>query len=162
MLSVTRSTDGKIRLDFPANPPEPVNEIPEGLLDGLGIQNAPVFNTSFDYMVVLPSQEAVENLQPNFSSLAKVRARGVIATAMGNEADFVSRCFYPQSGINEDPVTGSAHTILVPYWSSQMHKKILQAVQLSKRRGHIDCELKDDRVLMSGHAVTYLKGSYFL
>jgi len=162
LLTVTRSTDGKIRLDFPANPPEPADEIPDGLLDGLGIQNAPVFKTSFDYMVVLPSQQAVENLQPNFSSLARVKARGVIATARGNEADFVSRCFYPQSGINEDPVTGSAHTLLVPYWATQLHKNTLQAIQLSKRRGQIDCVLKEDRVLMSGHAVTYLKGSYFL
>ena len=89
-----------------------------------------------------------------------VKARGVIATAKGNDADFVSRCFYPQSGINEDPVTGSAHTIMVPYWAKELGKPTMKAIQLSKRKGYLDCELKNNRVLMSGKAVTYLKGEF--
>ena len=162
MLKVIRKNANTYMLDFPANQPEQVNDIPEGLFKGLGIEDAPVFKTSFDYMVVLPSQQTIENLKPDFSLLAKVKARGVIATAKGNDADFVSRCFYPQSGVNEDPVTGSAHTIMVPYWAAALNKTKLQAIQLSKRKGYLDCELKNNRVLMSGNAVTYLKGEYII
>lgn len=163
-LTVTKTGDGKLTLDFPANPPQPVtaDEIPEGLFEGLSIENGLVFNTSFDYMVVLPSQKIIEELNPDFKTLAKVKARGVIATAKGDVSDFVSRCFYPQSGIDEDPVTGSAHTIMVPFWANALNKNILSAIQISKRKGVLDCELKGDRVLMSGTAVTYLKGEYFM
>ena len=163
LLKVARKDSNTYTLDFPSNPPEPVIDIPDGLYDGLKIDGGvPVFKTSFDYMVVLPSQGDIEKLDPDFSSLAKVKARGVIATAKGNEVDFVSRCFYPQSGINEDPVTGSAHTIMVPYWAEQLDKIQLNAIQLSKRKGYLMCELKGNRVLMSGTAVTYLKGEYIL
>lgn len=110
-LKVSRLEEGKIKLNFPSNPPEAVTDIPSGLFEGLGIESAPVYKTSFDYMVVLENQAAIEKLTPDFNTLASVEARGVIATAIGNDVDFVSRCFYPQSGVNEDPVTGSAHTI---------------------------------------------------
>ncbi len=157
-LKVSKRSNGKLMLDFPANAPELVTEIPTGIFEGLGITPAPVFKTSFDYMVVLPSQKAVEALTPDFKKLAQTPCRGVIATAAGDEADFVSRCFYPQSGVDEDPVTGSAHTIMVPYWAQQLKKTTMKAIQLSKRRGHLDCELAGNRVLMSGNAVTYLRG----
>jgi PhzF family phenazine biosynthesis protein len=160
LLKVSRENQNTYTLDFPANPPVLVEEIPEGMFEGLCIDKAPVFKTSFDYMVVLPNQQSVENLKPDFKTLAKVKARGVIATAKGNETDFVSRCFYPQSGIDEDPVTGSAHTIMVPYWAKELGKTGLRAIQVSKRRGYLDCELRNNRVLMSGNAVTYLKGEY--
>jgi PhzF family phenazine biosynthesis protein len=160
LLQVARKAENIYTLDFPANPPLPATEIPAGLLEGLGIEGATVYNTSFDYMVVLESQHQIEGLQPNFSELVKVKARGVVTTARGDEADFVSRCFYPQSGVNEDPVTGSAHTIMVPYWAKALNKNTLKAIQLSKRRGYMDCSLNDDRVLMSGQAITYLKGEY--
>ncbi|HEY2728181.1 MAG TPA: PhzF family phenazine biosynthesis protein [Parafilimonas sp.] len=160
MLKVIHKNLNTYTLDFPATPPEQTTEIPEGLFEGLGIEIVPVFKTSFDYMVLLLSQQKIEDLNPDFSALAKVKARGVITTAKGNDSDFVSRCFYPQSGVNEDPVTGSAHTIMVPYWSKQLGKTSLRAIQLSKRRGYLDCELKGNRVLMSGNAVTYLKGEY--
>jgi PhzF family phenazine biosynthesis protein len=161
ILKVKRTEDEKIQIDFPANPPERTNDIPDGLFEGLGIEDVPVFK-SFDYMVVLPTQRDVETLNPDFKTLTKVKSRGVIATAPGDETDFVSRCFYPQSGIDEDPVTGSAHTITVPYWADQLGKSKLKAIQVSKRRGYLDCELQDDRVLMSGDAVTYLKGEYYV
>lgn len=160
ILKVVRKNQNTYTLDFPANPPENILEIPDGLFNSLGIDDAPVFKTSFDYMVLLSSQQAIENLNPDFSALAKIKARGVIATAKGNDADFVSRCFYPQSGVNEDPVTGSAHTIMVPYWSKELGKNNLTAVQLSKRKGYLNCELNNNRVLMSGNAVTYMKGEY--
>ena len=162
MLKVFRKNENTYTLDFPSSPPEPVTEIPDELYEGLGIETAEVFKTSFDYMVVLSSQQAIENLKPDFSVLAKVKARGVVTTAKGNDADFVSRCFYPQSGINEDPVTGSAHTIMVPYWADNLGKTNLKAIQLSKRKGYLECEVKNDRVLMSGNVVTYLKGEYMI
>jgi len=161
ILKVTRLENGKIQLDFPANLPEATNDIPDGLFEGLSIENAPVLR-SFDYMVVLPTQKDIEALSPDFKIVAKVKSRGVIATAPGDEADFVSRCFYPQSGIDEDPVTGSAYTITVPYWANKLGKTKLTAIQLSKRRGYLDCELAGNRVFMSGNAVTYLKGEYYV
>jgi len=161
-LQVSRLQDGQLTLDFPANPPTPVTEVPKGIFEGLGIADAPVFSTSFDYMVVLPSAQVVEDLAPDFKVLAQAPCRGVIVTAAGSESDFVSRCFYPQSGIDEDPVTGSAHTIMVPYWADRLKKQRLSAIQLSGRRGHLDCTLNGNRVLMSGYAVTYLKGEIYI
>ena len=161
-LEVERNEDKTITLNFPSNPPELVEAIPEGLFEGLGIGVAPVYKTSFDYMVVLPNQHAIEDLRPDFSKLAKVPARGVIATAKGLDSDFVSRCFYPQSGVNEDPVTGSAHTIMTPYWAAHFQKTSLSAIQLSARKGHLQVALLGNRVAMTGKAVTYLKGHYLI
>ncbi len=159
-LQVSRNEDNSITLNFPSNPPVLVESIPDGLLEGLGIGPVPVFSTSFDYMVVLPNQQAILDLNPDFSLLSKVNARGVIATAKGLETDFVSRCFYPQSGVNEDPVTGSAHTIMTPYWAAHFQKTSLTAYQLSSRKGFLQLELLGNRVTMTGNAITYLKGHY--
>jgi PhzF family phenazine biosynthesis protein len=156
-LEVSKTGD-TLTLDFPSNPPVQT-EAPENIFAGLGIHGGLVFKTSFDYMVLLDNQKAVEELKPDFGLLATVSARGVICTAKGDTVDFVSRCFYPQSGINEDPVTGSAHTIMVPFWAEQLNKKELDAIQLSNRKGYLHCRLQGDRVLMSGKAVTYLQGS---
>ncbi len=159
-LTVTRNGD-MITLDFPANPPQPV-EVPEGLFEGLKTTSSTVLFGGWDYIVVLDSQEAVEKLDPDFLTLSRVKARGVTVTAKGNDVDFVSRCFFPQSGINEDPVTGSAHTIVTPYWSRELNKTKLTAKQLSHRGGELLCELKGDRVLMSGKGKLYMKGEYFV
>jgi len=94
----------------------------------------------------------------NFQELEKLPVRGVIVTAPGNETDFVSRFFAPQSGVPEDPVTGSAHTSLTPYWSERLKKNELKAIQLSKRKGHLSCKIAGARVFISGHAKTYLIG----
>lgn len=160
-LKVSRTADGRIRLDFPANKPTPMEDVPDALFASLHMQPSPVFKSSFDLMVVLSSQKEIEDLQPDFTLLATVKARGVICTAKGEHSDVVARCFYPQSGINEDPVTGSAHTILIPYWAEVLGETHLQSIQLSERRGYLDCELKGDRVLMRGNAVTYLTGTFF-
>ncbi len=156
LLTVGR-TDGKITLDFPADMPVPA-ETNEFLEDGLKLMPAEVYKSAFDFLVVLNDQQEIENLSPDFAILRRLPSRGTIVTAKGRESDFVSRCFFPQSGIDEDPVTGSAHTVLVPYWAGRLGKTRLSAIQLSKRRGYLDCELKKDRVLMSGHAFTYLAG----
>jgi PhzF family phenazine biosynthesis protein len=159
-LRVTRRVDGKNTLDFPANEPEETSD--DGLIEkALGIKPKSVYNSRFDYMVVLGSQSAVEALKPDLSLVKKLPARGLIVTAKGEKADFVSRCFFPQSGIDEDPVTGSAHCVMVPYWARQTGKNKMSAIQLSARRGYLECELASDRVLMSGHAHIYLEGDFY-
>jgi len=160
-LYVSKLDGGKIMLDFPVNAPVPTERVPI-IEEGLHVKPLEIYNSTFDYMVLLESQEALERLSPDFKTLAQVPSRGVIATAKGNNSDFVSRCFFPQSGIDEDPVTGSAHTVTVPYWAKKLGKSKLTAIQLSKRRGYLDCELAGDRVLMSGHGVTYLVGDILI
>jgi PhzF family phenazine biosynthesis protein len=156
LLTVRRDSE-KITLDFPVDKPVPAetNEIIE---EGLKVKPLEVYTSAFDYLVVLNEQAEIENLSPDFSILKKLPSRGIIVTAKGRESDFVSRCFFPQSGIDEDHVTGSAHTVMVPYWSDKLGRTKLSAIQLSKRRGYLDCELKKDRVLISGQAFTYLVG----
>ncbi len=111
-----------------------------------------------DLMVLFNSEEDILDLKPDFTTLAQIDHLGVIATAPGKKADFVSRYFGPRAGINEDPVTGSAHCMLVPFWAERLNKNIMYAMQLSSRVGHLYCEYKNDRILISGHAVTYLNG----
>jgi predicted PhzF superfamily epimerase YddE/YHI9 len=108
-------------------------------------------------MFIYASQSEIESMLPDFGLLAQLGGRGVIVTAMGNEVNFVSRFFAPQTGINEDPVTGSAHTSLTPYWASVLGKKKLTAHQLSARGGELICELAGERVLISGEAVSYME-----
>ncbi len=164
LLKVSKSTDERITLDFPSDQPVPVSpEEQEGVVfaiieQALKRKPAGIYKSAFDFLAVLKDQDEIENLAPDLSLVAKLPARGLIVTARGKNADFVSRCFFPQSGIDEDPVTGSAHTVLVPYWASILGKTKLSAIQLSKRRGYLDCELIKDRVLMSGKAFTYLTG----
>ena len=160
-LRVSKQEGGKIMLDFPVNIPVEAASLP-AIEDGLHVKPLAVYTSTFDYMVLLENQEAIEKLSPDFKILAQVPSRGVIATAPGNNVDFVSRCFFPQTGIDEDPVTGSAHTVTVPYWAKKLGKKQLSAIQLSKRKGYLDCELAGDRTLMSGQAVTYLVGDLFV
>jgi PhzF family phenazine biosynthesis protein len=160
-LDVSSGADGLLTLDFPADKAEQVSDVPSAVFEGLGISAAKVWKGKFDYLVELPDEEAVLNLKPDFRKLGTVDSRGVLVTAPGREADFVSRCFFPQSGIDEDPVTGSAHCLLTTYWHGRTGKEVFDAVQLSARRGRMKCELKGDRVLMTGRAVTYLKGEIY-
>jgi PhzF family phenazine biosynthesis protein len=154
---------GKLTLNFPADIVRAVDPGPlELIFEGLRIPPQELFLGTTDYMIVLDSQQAVLDLRPDFKRLAEAPGRGILVTARGEEADFVSRCFFPQSGIDEDPVTGSAHTMLVPYWAKQLGKPALSAIQLSARRGWLDCELAGDRVMMGGYAKTFLKGEVLL
>ena len=159
-LKVTKNLD-KITLDFPVD--EPV-KIPDNELinKSLGVKAKEVFKSQFVFMAVLDSQEDVESLKPDLALVKKLPSLGLIVTAKGNKVDLVSRCFFPQSGIDEDPVTGSAHVVMVPYWAKQMGKNKLSAIQLSARRGYIDCELVGNRVLISGQANTYLEGDFYI
>ncbi len=159
-LTVTRNQN-LYTLDFPSRPVVDC-EIPEGLLDAMGGKAPIEVWNSRDYLLVYESEADVLALKPDFAALSKIDMMGVIATAKGDHSDFVSRFFIPAAGINEDPVTGSAHCNLIPYWASKLGKNQLHAYQVSARRGELWCELKGDRVLMSGKAVTYLKGEIYV
>lgn len=149
--------DGMYTLDFPARMPVS-SDVPEKLLPSLGISNAVEVLRSRDYFVVLPNEEAVRNVEPDYTLMKELDTIGVIVTAKGHEADVVSRCFYPGAGIPEDPVTGSAHCNIVPYWSEKLGKTTLFCQQLSARGGDLQCELEGDRVLMSGKCALFLQG----
>jgi PhzF family phenazine biosynthesis protein len=132
-------------------------EAPEALIRALGKEPKEVYK-SRDYLVVFESEQDILNLTPNMDELMKLDAIGVIVTAKGNEVDFVSRFFAPKMGINEDPVTGSAHCTLVPYWKKVLGKSEFVALQVSDRGGKLYCEDLGDMVKMSGEAVAYLEG----
>jgi PhzF family phenazine biosynthesis protein len=153
--------DGTYTLDFPSRMPVAC-DVPEGLLPCLGISNAVEVLRSRDYFVVLPNEEAVRNVEPDYTLMKELDSIGVIVTAKGHEADVVSRCFYPGAGIPEDPVTGSAHCNIVPYWSEKFGKTKLFCQQISPRHGALHCKLEGDRVLMSGNCVLYLEGKIYI
>lgn len=122
-----------------------------------------VYKARTDYMIVFETEEQIKHIVPNFDEIAKLKSRGVMITAKGNQVDFVSRFFAPQSGINEDPVTGSAHTTLTPYWTKRLNKTELTAIQLSDRKGYLQCKLLNDhRVEISGKGKLYLIGEIYL
>ena len=156
ILVVTRK-DGMITLNFPSDDFHPV-EPPAGLLASLNVKPLETYEGKTDIMLVLDSQKTVELVEPDFGLMKKSGGRGVMVTARGDEVDFVSRFFAPQVGVDEDPVTGSAHTTLIPYWSKHLGKSDLTALQLSKRKGHIWCKYLGDRVEITGKAITYLTG----
>lgn len=128
------------------------------LLKALGVRPVKVLQGVSDILVIVRSQAEVEALQPDFRLLGSIPVRGIIVSAPGTEKDFVSRCFYPAYAVDEDPVTGSAHTTLTSYWSVQLNKSKLTAQQLSRRSGELVCEMKNDRVFLTGKAITYLEG----
>lgn len=146
-----------LEMDFPSRPAHGVTP-PAGLKEALGVTPIVVLGSVEDLMFVLESEEAVRELRPDFSALERLECRGIIVTSKGSRSDFVSRFFAPGVGIPEDPVTGSAHCVLVPYWSSELQKKNLHAFQISKRGGELFCVNDGDRVKISGRAVLYLEG----
>jgi PhzF family phenazine biosynthesis protein len=152
-----KKVEDTIELNFPALSLE-TSTPPLGLIEALKIEPIEVYKSK-DYLVVLENEQQIRQVQPDFTKLGQVKSRGVIITASGSQCDFVSRFFAPQVGVPEDPVTGSAHCTLVPYWAKRLGKAKLHAKQLSKREGEIICSLQSDRVLLQGKAVEYLKGS---
>ncbi|PWT96474.1 MAG: isomerase [Bacteroidetes bacterium] len=157
-LRVLKGESGKLTLDFPKDQYEKTDDPPAELHEGLGINIVEVIKGSTDFLVITDSQKNIERIVPDLRTIAKIKSRGVIVSARGEDVDFVSRCFFPQSGIDEDPVTGSAHTLLTPYWAQILGKNKLTAQQLSGRKGELECELSGNRVLISGYAATYMLG----
>jgi len=157
---LTACRDGPwIELDFPATPAAPA-QAPDHLLDALGCEASYVGRSRFDFLVETPSEEVLRGLKPDLRRLAAVDARGVIVTSRGSGSyDFVSRFFAPASGIDEDPVTGSAHCCLGPYWSEKLGKLDLLAFQASPRGGEVRVRAAGERVLLSGKAVTVFRAT---
>lgn len=154
LLKVAKRGD-LLTLDFPTDIFKKI-DTPKFLADGLGAAPIETYKGKTDYMAVFSYQHEVEALKPDFKTLALLGERGLIVTAKGDEVDFVSRFFAPQSGIDEDPVTGSAHTTLIPYWSKVLGKDDLSAIQVSARKGYLTCKDLGERVAISGNAVTYM------
>ena len=155
-LTVKREMDEYI-LNFPS---DAINEIPAPghLLQAFDSAPVDCYKGMQDYMLVFKTQQEIENAEPDLELIAKVKARGVIITAPGNEVDFVSRYFAPQVGIDEDPVTGSAHTTMIPYWWQRFGRMKMNAVQLSGRKGYLSCVYLEDRVEIGGKCITFLRG----
>ena len=158
-LKVNKNGDW-LDLTFPADKVEQVDITPD-LESCFDKKPKKAFKGKTDYMLVFETEEEVQEIKPNFERISKY-ARGIIVTAKGNSVDFVSRFFAPQVGVNEDPVTGSAHTTLIPYWSNELGKKELVAQQLSKRKGYLKCRNLDGKVLISGQGKLYMKGEIFI
>lgn len=157
LLKVSRRQD-YIDLDFPSWKPSPLTEVPSHLTEALGGVEIISLHRYRDILVELKSEASVRDCQPDFELIRSIGQK-IIITAPGENCDFVSRFFAPTVGINEDPVTGSAHSQLIPFWSERLGKSYLKARQLSKRGGDLDCiQLNDERVIISGQCVYYKKG----
>lgn len=155
-LTVTRR-DSLIALNFPFDPVKSA-VLPDSLISCFDARPESVFTASIGYVLVFRDADQVRSAKPDLTAIAGLDADGVIITAPGDDVDFVSRCFFPKMGIDEDPVTGAAHTALVPYWAARLGKKNFVAKQLSARSGSLYCRDLGDRVEIAGHAVTYLAG----
>lgn len=156
MLGVSRAGD-EIVLDFPAYTLEP-SEVTSALVRALGRQPAEVLRAGPKLLAVFDNKRDIHEMEPDFAAIAALDALGVIVTAPGAKHDFVSRMFAPGAGIDEDPVTGSAHCALAPYWSKRLGRVELSAHQVSKRGGVLRCVDNGDRILIAGQAVTYMVG----
>jgi len=162
VLAVEKKDD-MLFLDFPTDKIERLTEEYHPAFEKcIGTNPVELYKGKTDFIAVIDNENLLRNLQPDLNEISRLKARGLIVTAKGNKVDFVSRFFAPQSGINEDPVTGSAHTSLLPLWSKKMGKNRLIAHQLSKRGGQLVCEFKNDRCLIGGKARLYLTGEIIL
>ena len=160
-ILTAKESNGKIVMDLPRDLPREVKD--KSLIQSAIHTNIKeAYKGIDDYMVIVESEEDVLNLDLNFEIIKTLDSRGLIVSSSGKDVDFVSRFFAPQTGVDEDPVTGSAHTLLTPFWAERLNKTKLRAKQLSRRGGELFCELKENSVLISGNASLYLRGEYFL
>ena len=152
---------GRIYLDFPADRRLESVDKNEAFERALGERPICAFKGKDDYLVIYEAQSQIERIQPKFAQIANFDSRGVVISAAGEDFDFVSRCFFPKMGVNEDPVTGSAHTMLTPYWTTLTNKTELTARQLSARGGTLHCYCKDDRVFIGGASRIFFDGTIY-
>jgi len=160
-LSVRKLSERSLELNFPARVPARIDAL-EGLGEALGAEPEALFTTEHFALAVFSTEEEILALEPDFRRLARTEPEAVIVSAPGSDCDFVSRMFAPRVGIDEDPVTGSAHCVLAPFWSERLNRNPLTARQLSKRGGELLCEVKGDRVRISGSAALYMHGTVVL
>ena len=159
-LTVAKDGDN-LTMNFPSDVFEEV-KLTEELTAGFNIMPRVAYKGKTDYMLLFDNEKEIKEIIPDFNLISKVEARGIIVTAKGDDADFVSRFFAPQVDVNEDPVTGSAHTTLVPFWSERLNKKELSAIQLSPRKGYLSCKYLGERVEISGQCKLYLTGEIYI
>lgn len=159
VVSVTKAGD-LLAMDFPMHNPTPCANVPHGLSRALGIENQPyeLLEVNDSLIAVFEDEAAIRSVRPDFDLLEQLHPRVVMVTAPGNQVDFLSRYFAPSYGVPEDPVTGSAHSALTPYWSKRLGKSQVHARQLSERGGEIWCEVSGDRVLLKGKGVLTMEG----
>ena len=159
VLKVYKDNDS-LYLDFPKDSISPLNE---SLIEKvIGYKPIELYQGRDDILAVIESEKMVRNLNIDFDLLKNINVRGLIVSSQGSDCDFVSRCFFPGAGVNEDPVTGSAHTTLTPYWSKKLNKTSLLAMQLSERGGVLSCEDKGERVIIGGKVILYMKGEIYV
>ncbi len=160
LLKTIKKQD-QIFLDFPADKPieQKINNV---IRESVGANIRQLFKGRDDYLAILDNESSIRNISVNMRKVSELNARGLIVSALGDDYDFVSRCFYPKSKIDEDPVTGSAHTLLIPYWADILKKNNLNAYQCSERGGSLICELKGERVFIGGYTARYLDGNIYL
>ncbi|WP_428774691.1 PhzF family phenazine biosynthesis protein [Vibrio sp.] len=161
-LMVSQQEGGKISMDFPRQTPQAVDCVPAALLEGLSVTPKRVLRNRQAYIAVLEDEQAVRQVTYNSEQLKLLAPYDVVVTAAGNEYDFVSRYFWPANGGDEDPVTGSIHCGLAPYWSSLSGKSELVAYQASQRGGVLYCSVTQDRVQVSGYGQLYMRGTIFI
>jgi len=165
-LDVSRLKDGRLSMSFPAialTQYDAIDEISTALRKNpVSVWKGHYSENQFDYVAVYETSAQVAELCPNESQFTELGSRGVIATAPSDECDFVSRYFAPAFGIPEDPVTGSAHCLLTPYWAKRLNKNVLSARQISSRGGTLECRISSDRVVLVGNAIDYMKGNLYL
>lgn len=160
-LRVTKNKN-YLTLDFPVDDLKEIKVTPD-MHSWFSLQPLQAFRGKTDYMLVFDNEDQIQNIIPDLAIISKLKeVRGIIVTSRGTEVDFVSRFFAPQSGISEDPVTGSAHTSLTPYWSEKLNKKEMKAIQLSPRKGFLHCKQAGARVEISGNAKTFFIGKILI
>ncbi|WP_444919926.1 PhzF family phenazine biosynthesis protein [Microbulbifer sp. CnH-101-G] len=157
-MHIRRNSDGLISMDFPSRSPQPLASIPSDLLEGLSITPTEVLRNNQAYFAIYSAEEDILRLQQDAAKLARLAPYDVVVTAQSKKYDFISRYFWPANGGAEDPVTGSIHTGLAPYWGEKLGKSSLIAYQASRRGGLLHCQLEEERVIISGNAVPYLNG----
>ena len=150
--------DDMIYLDFPIDHPAVIESEPL-ITESLKCEPIEILKGRSDYLAILASEKDIKNLQPDFSTMAELNSRGLVVSAESSKFDFISRCFYPQTGVNEDPVTGSAHCMLAAYWGKKLNKNKLNAYQASPRGGYLQCEISNERIILGGLSKRYLEGT---
>jgi PhzF family phenazine biosynthesis protein len=161
VLAVDREGD-VLAMDFPAMAPWECADPPEALINGLGSRPEKVLRVEENFFAVYPSEDEVRSIEPDFRRLEELHPAGAGVTAPGDDCDFVSRYFAPSYGVNEDPVTGSTHCTLAPYWGERLGKKSLHARQVSRRGGEIWCEVRGKRLVLKGQAVLTMRGEILI
>ena len=161
-LTVVQLNDNRIEMSFPIQSPESIESIPDNLINGLSIRPIEVLKNRQAYFAIMASEDDVLNITYQSEQLKQLAPFDVVVTAKGEKYDFVSRYFWPANGGDEDPVTGSIHSGLTPYWGDKLSKTSMTAYQASNRSGILFCKIVKDRVLVSGYGILYLQGTIYI